>query len=69
MRARKLKKTASDLPTKRVRAPDGTVVQMKVVRADSGSFATDFLTAFNANVKRVRSGKGKARRDQDAAEA
>lgn len=45
---------ASDLPTKRVTAPDGTVIQMKVVRADSPTFGLDLQAAFRANVRRIR---------------
>lgn len=44
----------SDLPNKRMRAPDGTVVQMKVVQADSPTFAHDILAAFRSNVRRIK---------------
>lgn len=44
----------SDLPTKRVTAPDGTVIQMKVVRADSSTFGLDIQAAFRSNVRRIR---------------
>ena len=43
-----------DLPTKRVRAPDGTIIQMKVVQADSPTFADDMLAAFRSNVRRIK---------------
>lgn len=60
----------SDLPTKRVTAPDGTVIQMKVVKADSPTFAQDMLAAFQSNVRRVRAEQRKrARADHDAAQA
>ena len=52
---RKLKKVLpSDLPTKRVVAPDGSVIQMKVVQANSPTFAEDLLAAFRSNVRRIR---------------
>ncbi|WP_271300757.1 hypothetical protein [Sphingomonas sp. CV7422] len=61
---------ASDLPTKRVRAPDGTVIHMKVVQADSATFAQDMLAAFRSNVRRIKSEQRKrARAEQDAAQA
>lgn len=44
----------SDLVTKRVRAPDGTMVQLKVVQADSGTLAEDLLAAFRSNVRRIK---------------
>lgn len=69
MTAGKPKKKAVDLPTKYVRAADGRIVQMKVVDADSGSFAADFLAAFNANVKRVRSSRRAAGHADDAEKA
>lgn len=51
----KLKKVRpSDLPTKRVRAPDGTVVQVKVVQSSSDNLEAEFLAAFQSNVRRVR---------------
>lgn len=55
----------SDLPTKSVRAPDGTVVRMKVVKADSSTLGADLLAAFRSNVRRVRS----ERRKSDAPDA
>lgn len=45
----------SDLPTKRVRAPDGSIVRMKVVQADSETLAEDLLAAFRSNVRRITS--------------
>lgn len=44
----------SDLPTKRVRAPDGSIVNMKVVQADSATLAEDLLAAFRSNVRRIK---------------
>lgn len=44
----------SDLPTKRVTAPDGSIVQLKVVKADSPTLDQDLLAAFRSNVRRVR---------------
>jgi hypothetical protein len=61
---------SSDLPTKRVQAPDGRVIQMKVVQADSPTFADDILAAFRSNVRRVRTAQRKRERgDADAAKA
>lgn len=45
---------ASDLPTKVVRAADGTAVRMKVVQANSPTLDFDLLAAFRANVRRVK---------------
>lgn len=60
----------SDLPTKRVTAPDGTVVQMKVVQADSPTLGEDLLAAFRSNVRRIKEDQRKrARAAQDAAQA
>ena len=44
----------SDLPTKRVLAPDGSVIQMKVVQAESPTLGADLLAAFRSNVRRIR---------------
>lgn len=43
-----------DLPTKRVTAPDGTVVRMKVVQSESPTLAQDLLAAFRSNVRRIK---------------
>lgn len=60
----------SDLATKRVTAPDGTVIQMKVVQANSPTFARDMLAAFRSNVRRIRTDQRKrARAEQDASQA
>lgn len=61
---------ASDLPTKIVRASDGTIVRMKVVKADSPTLPHDLLAAFRANVRRIKAEQRKrARADHDAAQA
>lgn len=52
-KTRKIK--PSDLPTKVVRAPDGSVIRMKVVQSDSPTLGQDLLAAFQSNVRRVRS--------------
>lgn len=44
----------SDLPTKRVRAPDGSIIQMKVVQSDSPTLGEDLLAAFRSNVRRIK---------------
>ena len=60
----------SDLPTKRVRAPDGTVVQLKVVQSDSPTLGEDLLAAFRSNVRRIKADQRKrARAESDASEA
>ena len=60
----------SDLATKRVRAPDGSVVQMKVVQSDSATLAEDLLAAFRSNVRRVKAEQRKQdRASQNAAQA
>lgn len=56
----------SDLPTKRVRAPDGSVVQMKVVQSDSETLGEDLLAAFRSNVRRVTTEQRKRRGADDA---
>jgi hypothetical protein len=45
---------AGDLPTKTVRAADGTTVRVKVVQANSPTLDQDLLAAFRANVRRVK---------------
>lgn len=59
MAARAPKIRPSDLPTKRMRAADGSIVQMKVVQADSPTFAHDLLAAFRANVRRIKADQKK----------
>jgi hypothetical protein len=53
---------ASDLPTKTVRAADGTAVRMKVVQANSPTLDHDLLAAFRANVRRVKDEQRKSLR-------
>ena len=70
MRQRSKRVRASDLPTKRVTAPDGTVVQLKVVQANSPTLAQDLLAAFRSNVRRVREERrNRARAVQDSTQA
>lgn len=60
----------SDLPTKTVRAPDGTMIRMKVVQAESPTLAHDLLAAFQSNVRRLKDEqRKKARAAKDAAKA
>ena len=60
----------SDLATKRVRAPDGSIIQMKVVQADSATLGEDLLAAFRSNVRRVKAEQRKRdRAAQNAAQA
>lgn len=57
----------SDLATKRVRAPDGSTITMKVVQAESPTLALDLLAAFRSNVRRVRAEqRDQARADHPA---
>lgn len=59
----------SDLPTKRVTAPDGTVVRMKVVQSESPTLAQDLLAAFRSNVRRIKEDQRRQRHvAQDAAQ-
>ena len=60
--ASKAEITPRDLPTKIVRAPDGSTVRMKVVQADSPTFDQDMLAAFRSNVRRLRSEQKKCGR-------
>jgi len=53
----------SDLPTKTVRAPDGTTVRLKVVKADSKTLGRDLLAAFRSNVRGIRDGRRRQSRD------
>ena len=54
---------ASDLPTKRVRAADGTVVQVKVVQSNSPTLAHDLLAAFRSNVRRIKADQRRQSRE------
>ncbi len=59
----------SDLPTKIVRASDGTTVRVKVVQANSLTLMEDLLAAFRSNVRRIRDERRKHERGtQDSAE-
>ncbi|MEO7688175.1 MAG: hypothetical protein ABIS51_02740 [Sphingomonas sp.] len=49
--ARKVR--SRDLPTKRVIAQDGSVIQKKVVQAEIPTLAADLLAAFRWNVQRI----------------
>lgn len=66
---RKAQVRPSDLPTKRVRAPDGTIIQMKVVQSDSPTLGDDILAAFRSNVRRIRDERRSRARVENAAEA
>lgn len=57
----------SDLPTKTVRAPDGSIVKLKVVKSDSETLAQDLLAAFRSNVRSIR--ESRRRKANDAADA
>jgi len=57
----------SDLPTKTVRAPDGKIVRLKVVKADSKTLGEDLLAAFRSNVRGIR--EGRRRKPQHAPDA
>ena len=43
----------SDLPTRRVMAPDGSIILKKVVQAESPTLEADLLAAFRWNVRRI----------------
>lgn len=43
------------------RAADGTNLTVRVIDADSPSFAQDFTAAFNANIRRARTANKKVR--------
>ena len=51
--ASKAEITPSDLPTKIVRAADGTVVRKKVVQSNSETLGEDLQAAFRSNVRRI----------------
>lgn len=60
----------SDLPTKIVRAPDGTKIRLKVVQSDSPTLGQDMLAAFRSNVRRIRADHRRDERNAaDAAQA
>jgi len=64
MNDRPRKVRPSDLPTKTVRAPDGSTVRLKVVKADSKTLGEDLLAAFRSNVRGIRESR---RRNSHAA--
>ena len=64
--ASKAEITPRDLPTKIVRAADGTIVRMKVVQSDSKTLELDLLAAFRSNVRRIRAEQRKRARVEDA---
>ena len=66
--ASKAEITPRDLPTRTVRAPDGTLVRKKVVQADSPTFSQDLLAAFRSNVRRIRAEQRKRARTIQPAE-
>lgn len=45
--------TPSDLPTKKVRSADGSIINMKVVKSDSENLDQELLAAFRSNVRRI----------------
>jgi hypothetical protein len=47
-------KSGKDVPVKRVRREDGSIVQFSLVDADSPDFGEEFRVAFERNVKRAR---------------
>lgn len=57
----------SDLPTKTVRAPDGKIVRLKVVKVDSKTLGEDLLAAFRSNVRGIR--ESRRRKSHDAPDA
>lgn len=57
----------SDLPTKTVRAPNGKLVRLKVVKADSKTLGEDLLAAFRSNVRGIR--EDRRRKSNDAPDA
>lgn len=69
MASKATKTRPSDLPTKRVRAADGSIVQMKVVQADSPTFAHDLLAAFRSNVRRIKDEQRKRANVEESAKA
>jgi hypothetical protein len=54
MSSRRRETRPSDLPTKTVRAADGELVRLKVVKADSKTLPEDLLAAFRSNVRSIR---------------
>ena len=54
--------TPRDLPTRTIRAADGSVIRKKVVQVDSPTFSLDLLAAFRSNVRRIRADQRKRAR-------
>lgn len=54
--------SSRDLPTKVVRASDGTIIRMKVVQSDSETLPYDLLAAFRSNVRRITTERRKRAR-------
>jgi hypothetical protein len=67
MNSRPRKVRPSDLPTKTVRSPDGKLVRLKVVKADSKTLGEDLLAAFRSNVRAIR--ESRRRKPDDAPDA
>jgi len=57
MRSRRHETRPGELATKTVRAPDGELVRMKVVKADSKTLPEDLLAAFRSNVRSIRASR------------
>lgn len=57
----------SDLPTKIVRSPSGSVVRMKVVQSESPTLPYDLLAAFRSGVSRIR--RDRRNRERAASDA
>jgi hypothetical protein len=70
MSTHRRKVSPSELPTKSVRAPDGTVIRLKVVKADSANLGNELLAAFRSNVRGIRESRRRKTLDApDAAQA
>lgn len=70
MNSRPRKVRPSDLPTKTVRSPEGKLVRLKVVKADSKTLGEDLLAAFRSNVRSLRASRRRKANDApDAAKA
>ncbi len=67
MSSRPTKVRPSDLPTKTVRSPDGELIRLKVVKADSKTLGEDLLAAFRSNVRGIR--ESRRRKATDAPDA
>jgi hypothetical protein len=67
MSSRPTKVRPSDLQTKTVRSPEGELVRLKVVKADSKTLGDDLLAAFRSNVRGIR--ESRRRKSNDARDA